>query len=619
MGGDGRMATEAQALFAQSRTSTARPPLGPMPADAYRDAHDLPPTRRGPAVEAEGTIGFREVREFILRALPYLTIGGLLGALAAVAFLQVATPQYMATAAVLYDPARTPRFSDEAPWLEPVVENRIRIDSQVGILTSRDLAQRVVNKLSLTDIPEFQPPNGRNWNAGARNYFATRHLLRHLRVRRVDTSSVLALSFVSTDPDLAANVANTLIDEYVAQEQEIIADVQRRGGEWLEQRLDSLRRQVFDAQRKVEEFRSAGQSGSISEAQVQLQELESEARTYRTLYESFLKKYTETLQRESYPVADSRIISTAASPKSPSFPNTTLILAFGLLFGMLVGALIAIARQSLDRRVRNLRTLSAQTGLDCLPVPRDAAKTLKTTMAALRPLREKLRYQLEQRAKRPMLIGIVAADDSVDGDRLARATAMLWKNSVMRVLVVEAARPAKGSKVLGDPPPPETLNAEARSGLLEALRDPHSLNDSVRFHKGAGAFTLPAGRVREDGEISDHVTKQSVAALAGALVDRFDIVIFALPSAESPDTRALSGYLDGVFIAGTFGVSHAETLKAAAPTLQKFQARLFGLVLLNTRDVRGQKGWASNAIGSAKQWVFKKRRFPSAKRLYASR
>ena len=49
-------------------------------------------------------------------------------------------------------------------------------------------------------------------------------------------------------------------------------------------------------------------------AQVKLRDLESSADTYRTLYDSYLQKFQESIQQQSAPVSDTRIISLATPP-----------------------------------------------------------------------------------------------------------------------------------------------------------------------------------------------------------------------------------------------------------------------------------------------------------------
>ncbi len=88
---------------------------------------------------------------------------------------------------------------------------------------------------------------------------------------------------------------------------------------------------------------AVSRSQPINQAQVPLRELESSAQNYRTTYDNFRQRYTESLQQQSFPVSDARILTSASPPSSKSSPKTALVLvlaaAGGLVFGVAVGML----------------------------------------------------------------------------------------------------------------------------------------------------------------------------------------------------------------------------------------------------------------------------------------
>src|SRR6266446_9354529 len=88
---------------------------------------------------------------------------------------------------------------------------------------------------------------------------------------------------------------------------------------------------------------AVSRSQPINQAQVPLRELESSAQNYRTTYDNFRQRYTESLQQQSFPISDARILTSASPPSSKSSPKTALVLrltaAGGLVFGVAVGML----------------------------------------------------------------------------------------------------------------------------------------------------------------------------------------------------------------------------------------------------------------------------------------
>jgi succinoglycan biosynthesis transport protein ExoP len=104
---------------------------------------------------------------------------------------------------------------------------------------------------------------------------------------------------------------------------------------------------------------------------VVLRSLQSSADTFRTLYQNFLQRYTQAVQDQSFPVPEARVITAAIAPDRKSEPKTTIILAFAVVLGGGIGFTTAVARETLDRGIRDARQLRGATGLDCLGfVPR---------------------------------------------------------------------------------------------------------------------------------------------------------------------------------------------------------------------------------------------------------
>ncbi|HWX13795.1 MAG TPA: GumC family protein, partial [Methylocella sp.] len=75
------------------------------------------------------------------------------------------------------------------------------------------------------------------------------------------------------------------------------------------------------------------QSQLTNQTQIQLQELESKAQTSRTLHDNFLQHYMETIQQQSFPITEARLVGPADAPLSKSYPKTWLILLLALVGG----------------------------------------------------------------------------------------------------------------------------------------------------------------------------------------------------------------------------------------------------------------------------------------------
>ncbi|MEW9836877.1 exopolysaccharide transport family protein [Mesorhizobium marinum] len=101
-----------------------------------------------------------------------------------------------------------------------------------------------------------------------------------LEVYRVEKSRVIVIVMSSSDPRLAAEIPNTLADEYIATQGAAKLQSNAEATDWLEPEIASLSRRVKEAEARVASFRAqsdllVGQNNSVLATQ-QLSELSSE-------------------------------------------------------------------------------------------------------------------------------------------------------------------------------------------------------------------------------------------------------------------------------------------------------------------------------------------------------
>lgn len=122
------------------------------------------------------------------------------------------------------------------------------------------------------------------------------------------------------------------------------------------QRLETLMPSVERLEGQVE-----AQSDEVS----QLQQIEREIQTTRTLYETFLTRLKEATVQRGTAQADSRVLSEAIMGNYVS-PNKSRILMLSLILGLLVGAAIVLARQLGNKGYRSAEELETSTGRSVL-------------------------------------------------------------------------------------------------------------------------------------------------------------------------------------------------------------------------------------------------------------
>ncbi|HUI14613.1 MAG TPA: Wzz/FepE/Etk N-terminal domain-containing protein [Xanthobacteraceae bacterium] len=196
----------------------------------------------------------------------------ILVAVATLVIVQFITPRYQAESRVFIE-------SRDNIYLRPdVVKDALQnpvddeaVTSQVQIILSRDLAREVINKLKLGDKPEFD--SARNGVSPIASVLGLLGLVKdplsmtpeervlnayydRLTVTPVEKSRVINIDFLSQNPELAAQVANTIADAYLMRQREAKEEQAKTASQWLSGEIDTMRKRVEESDAKVEAFRA---------------------------------------------------------------------------------------------------------------------------------------------------------------------------------------------------------------------------------------------------------------------------------------------------------------------------------------------------------------------------
>jgi len=175
-----------------------------------------------------------------------------------------------------------------------------RLDTEIEILRSRDLALEVIQLLHLESNPDFYPlQNGRPWDLTRPDY---RHILvtvflGDIAVSRLGHTNILRIRVTSKKPELSSLIANALVDRYIEHSfRENYAATAKVSG-WLDSKLSNLKAnleksqaRILDLQRDIGVY-GLDQSHSIISANLEeLNKQYADAQVDRLLKESRLQQ-----------------------------------------------------------------------------------------------------------------------------------------------------------------------------------------------------------------------------------------------------------------------------------------------------------------------------------------
>lgn len=279
-------------------------------------------------------IDLRGIGEALWRKRQWVIIPTCAAAVLSLLAVTLMTPRYRSEARILIE-------GRESVFVRPEAEksgerDRSNVDpegvqSQVQVVLSKDLASAVIKQLKLGERPEFDPE--------LHGFSPLRFALTALGLARddlsmpaeervlnayfnrltaypVDKSRVIVVEFVSSDPALAARIANTIAETYLLMQQRAKQDQTRAASRWLAGEIDTLRGKVVEAEARAEDYRAKENlfigTNNTSLSNQQLGELNTQlsaARAQRADTEARARLIRDLLRRGA-PIEASDVLNT---------------------------------------------------------------------------------------------------------------------------------------------------------------------------------------------------------------------------------------------------------------------------------------------------------------------
>jgi succinoglycan biosynthesis transport protein ExoP len=350
-----------------------------------------------------------------------------------------------------------------------------------------------------------------------------------------------------------------------------------------------------------------GVSANANDAQVQLRELERESETYKNLYQTFLQRYQESIQQQSFPVTEARIITNPAIAEKPSSPKKPLVLAIACLAGMLLGTGVGGLREFQERFFRTGDQVSETLGLEFLgsvplvkitlpvksdplgPHARSVAKANSMSSYVLdhplSPFTETLRsakmaIDFLTPGGKGKVVGVVSVLPGEGKSSIAINLAQQLAQS-SRVLLIDADLRNRGVTL--------QLGRHAERGIVEALEGGAPLSELLLFDPDTGMAFLPAVARRRIPHSSELLTSGAMASLLSFAVNEFDYVILDLPPIlPLVDSRAVATLVDSYLLVVEWGKTARGLVKRTVQHNPAIAERCAG-VILNKVDAQKMK------------------------------
>jgi succinoglycan biosynthesis transport protein ExoP len=187
---------------------------------------------------------------------------------AAFFYAMTSQPRYTVYTDLVIDPSNLQVVSDDVFGSNPQRDSQLlEVESKLRILTSRNVLTRVIDSMNLTQDPEFVKPGilggikelfssaSKDETQQAKMLDATRALAERVEARREERSFVVSLGVYTDNPEKSVALSDAIVDAFEKEIFESAAQSAGRVATTLNDRLEELRRNVTNAEAKVEEFK----------------------------------------------------------------------------------------------------------------------------------------------------------------------------------------------------------------------------------------------------------------------------------------------------------------------------------------------------------------------------
>jgi len=345
-----------------------------------------------------------------------------------------------------------------------------------------------------------------------------------------------------------------------------------------------------------------------------LQEIESRAKVYHAIHDSFLQRYMEMSQQQSFPITESRVITLASAPGGASSPQTNRVLTVAAVLGLMLGFGAAAFRESIDRVFRTTRQVEKLLKTNCLAVlpivkntgataaasqgkgrsattrlaPRavGSAKKIDTNISGLfryvihEPLSSfaegfravKVAADISGSIKENKVIGLTSSMPSEGKSTAACNFAELIAHGGSKVILVDGdlRNPTLSRKIVSSPD----------VGLLEVIGGKVDLRDAIFTDDVTGLHFLPAVIESRLAHSSEIMASEAFKSFIEGLRKTYDYIVIDLPPlAPVVDVRATTKIIDSYVFVIEWGHTRLNMVQRQLGSAPEIYDRLLGVIL----------------------------------------
>lgn len=491
----------------------------------------------------------RRYTALLFRWFWLLILASVLAAVTAFIVSKRTTPVYQASTTLLINEAPATRGADYSSILTS--ERLARTYTEM--LVKKPVLQAVIDEMILD--------------------MDTTQLARLIQVELVRDTQLIVVKVQNTDPQLAANIANTLISKFAEQTQQIQASRYASSKVNLEAQLKRIDEQIQATSDQLEKIKDSTENGS------ERTRLETALAQYRQTYASLLQSFEQVRVAEAGSTSNVVQIEESSPPNRPIRPRTLFNTVLAGVVGLILAVLVIFLIETLDDTVKSPDDITRLLNLPVLGLvvrhetsdnhPITISQPRSPVSESFRSLRTNLQFAS---VDKPLKVILVTSPSPSEGKTTISANlGIVMAQSGKRVVMVDAdMRRPRLHKMLGLP---------NRKGLSSLFVQPKvNLDGTLQKTATDGLLALPAGDVPPNP--AELLGSEKLFDILNQIGNESDLTIIDSPPVMAvTDSAVLAHRVDGVLLVLKPGTTKLAAARQAVDQLRRVGANPLGVVL----------------------------------------
>ena len=503
--------------------------------------------------EEEETSIADDLRRYIALVLQWawlIATMTILAALTAYVISKRTTPVYQASTTLLINEAPGTKSTD----YNSILTSERLAQTYTQMITKAPVLQTVIDQLKLTDL-------------------TAEDLEKLVTAELVQNTQLIIIKVENTNPQLAADLANTIYQVFNNQVQDLQSSRFAATKQNLEAQLARMDDQIQQTSAELEKVKT--EQGSSGEQD----RLETTLAQYRQTYASLLQSYEQVRVSESSTTSNVVQIEPAVPPENPIRPRTLINTALAGLVGLFLGVGIAFIIDALDDTIHGSDDIAQYLHLPILGViaHHDIEKGKLITVEkprspiseAFRTLRTNLQFASVDKPLRTLLVTSPSPSDGKTTVAANLSVVLAQGGHTVALIDADMRRPMVH----------ETMKLPNRDGFSSLFVNHRTeLNGSLQTTPTSNLLVLTSGEIPPNP--AELMGSDKFYEILGEIGKKAEMMVIDSPPVVAvTDSAILANRLDGVLLVVKPGQTKRDAARQAVEQLQRAGANILGVVL----------------------------------------